>query len=258
MEPMKELPNMSPEERFSSRVENYVRFRPGYPPEVVALLENSVPLSDSSVIADIGSGTGISSEMFLKKGYQVMGVEPNDAMREAAERLLSAYPSFHSIKGKAQETTLDEHSVDLITAAQAFHWFDTPETRSEFTRILKPGGKIALIWNERQFDTTPFLKAYEQLLLTFGTDYEKIRHENIGPKNLAEFFSGAYESHAFPSFQRFDFESLTGRLLSSSYTPPPGSPLHEPMLEELRRIFDLYHESGNVTFEYITRVFLGR
>lgn len=255
---MSESTSISSEERFSSRVENYVRYRPSYPSGVVTLLEKEAVLTPGKVIADIGSGTGISSEVFLKAGHPVIGVEPNEAMRVAAEKLLSGYPGFRSVDGKAQATTLADASVDLIIAAQAFHWFATPETRSEFTRILKPDCQIALIWNERRFDSTPFLRDYEALLLHFGTDYAKIRHENITPEVLGQFFTEGYEVHTFPSNQEFDFEGLRGRLLSSSYTPPPGHLLHEPMLAELRRIFDLYQQSGIVVFEYDTRVYLGK
>lgn len=244
--------------RFSDRVENYVRYRPGYPQEIIAMLQREAGLTLQSVIADVGSGTGISAELFLRFGCEVHAVEPNREMREAAERLLDGFANFHSVNGGAQATTLPDQSVDLIVAAQAFHWFNTTETRAEFTRILKPGGQLALIWNERKLDSTPFLKAYEQLLLTFATDYIKVRHENIDADELRRFFSGAFVTHTFPNEQRFDFEALKGRLLSSSYAPASGQPGHDAMIAELRRIFDAHHESGIVRFEYDTRVHVGR
>jgi len=250
-------PSSAPEQRFSDRVENYVRYRPSYPQEIIALLQREAALTPQSIIADVGSGTGISAEFFLRSGYSVHAVEPNREMRSAAERLLARYPRFHSVDGSAQATTLPDHSMDLIVAAQAFHWFNTPETRAEFTRILKPGGKIALIWNERKLDATPFLVAFEQLLLTFGTDYTKIRHENIDTAALGAFFKGAYATHTFAYEQHFDFEGLQGRLLSSSYAPAAGQPRHEEMIAELRRIFDAHQVSGQVCFEYDTRVHLG-
>ena len=247
----------SPEQRFSNRVENYIRYRPSYPQELINLLEREAKLSPVSTIADIGSGTGIFSELLLKAGYQVDGVEPNQAMREAAERLLAGYPRFHSVDGSAQATNLPDQSMDLIVAAQAFHWFDTPESRTEFRRILKPGGKIALIWNERHLDTTPFLRGYETMLREFGTDYSEIRHENIGPESLKLIFPGGYETHAFSNSQQFDYEGLEGRLLSSSYTPVPGRPGYEPMLSELRRLFDAHQQGGQVSIDYDARVHLG-
>lgn len=246
------------EERFSNRVENYVRFRPGYPEEIVGIIARETGLAAGGAIADVGSGTGISSELFLKHGYRVTGVEPNDPMRQAAEKLLVGYPHFQSVKGTAQATTLPDASVDLVTAAQAFHWFEGPETRAEFTRILKPGGFIALIWNERRIDSTPFLRDYEALLNKFGTDYADIRHENIGPESLARFFPDGYTVHDSFYQQVFEKEALIGRLLSSSYTPSPGHPDHEPMLAEVRRLHDLHQVDGVVEFDYDTKVYLGR
>jgi SAM-dependent methyltransferase len=248
----------SPEQRFSTRVENYIRFRPSYPQAVIDALKVEAGLKPKTIIADVGSGTGISAELFLKKGWRVFGIEPNRAMREAAERLLVDYPNFHSVNGSAQDTTLSDQGVHLIVAAQAFHWFNSDETRAEFTRILKPGGFIALIWNERKLDATPFLSDYEALLLRFATDYNEIRHENIDAAALAEFFIGPYATHTFANEQRFDFEGLKGRLLSSSYAPAEGHERHEPMIAELRRLFDLHQVEGEVCFEYDTKLYLGR
>lgn len=248
----------APEERFSDRVENYVRYRPGYPQEIISLLRRETGLTPASVIADVGSGTGISTKLLLGAGGNVYGVEPNREMRQAAERVLEEYPGFHSVDGTAQATTLAEHSVDFVVAAQAFHWFNTPEARAEFSRILKPGGHVVLMWNERKTGATPFLRGYEELLLRFATDYAKVRHENIDAAALGRFFIGPYAAHSFANEQRFDFEGLKGRLLSSSYAPAEGHPLHEPMIAELRRIFDLHHNAGQVCFEYTTQVYIGR
>lgn len=251
------IPSPAPEQRFSDRVENYVRYRPSYPQEIIPLLQREAALTPQSVIADVGSGTGISAGLFLHAGNVVHAVEPNREMREAAERILSHFPNFHSVDGTAQATTLPDHSVDFIIAAQAFHWFNTPETRAEFTRILKPGGHIVLIWNERKLDATPFLQAFEQLLLTFGSDYTKVRHENVNTAALGSFFAGAYDTFTFANEQHFDFEGLQGRLLSSSYAPAAGQPRHDEMIAELRRIFDAYQVSGQVCFAYDTRVHVG-
>ena len=247
----------SSKERFSDRVENYVRYRPGYPAGVVDLLRNDAGLSPESVVADIGSGTGISAEMLLEAGASVIGVEPNAPMRQAAERLLAGYPKFRSMDASAQATTLEDHSIDLIIAAQAFHWFAQKETRDEFTRILKPGAKIALIWNVRQVDATPFLREYEALLLHYGTDYNTVRHETIDSRVLGGFFTGPYALHKFANEQVFDYEGLEGRLLSSSYAPAPGHPMHEPMIAELKRIFALYQDRSVVSISYVTEVYLG-
>jgi SAM-dependent methyltransferase len=248
----------SPETRFSDRVANYVRYRPGYPEEILTLLQRDAGLSANSSVADVGSGTGISAAMLLRAGCRVIGVEPNREMREAAEKMLAAESRFRSVDATAQKTTLPDQSVDLIVAAQAFHWFDTPETRAEFSRILKPGGHVALIWNERKLEATPFLRDYEALLLRFGVDYERVRHENIDPSKLAHFFRGSFTTHIFANAQHFDYAGLEGRLLSSSYAPAAGHPDHKPMLVELRRVFDQHQQNGQIIFDYDTRVHLGR
>src|SRR5258708_34875832 len=149
---------MNTVERFSNRVQNYVKSRPGYPPEVLDLFKNELGLTAGSVIADIGSGTGISSRMFLENDNIVYGVEPNDAMRAAADRYLAGFHGFRSIKGTAENTGLPDDSVDFVIAAHAFHWFNQREAHREFARILKSSGYLALIWNERQLGTTPFLR----------------------------------------------------------------------------------------------------
>jgi SAM-dependent methyltransferase len=252
------FPNsLLPELRFSDRVENYVRFRPGYPAGIIPLLRDEIGLSPTSVIADIGSGTGISTEMFLRAGQRVIAVEPNREMRAAAERLLAAYDGLTSVAGSAAATTLPDHEVDVITAAQAFHWFEMAETRREFDRILKPSGHVVLIWNERELDTTPFLRDYEQLLIEFGTDYQQVRHETIDD-SLAGFFHEPHTTHFFTNLQRMDFEGIQGRLMSSSYSPSASHPAHPPMLAELRRIFDLHQVDGQVELLYQTKVHIGR
>jgi SAM-dependent methyltransferase len=244
-----------PTTRFSNRVENYIRYRPSYPPELLQLLTAECGLTPASIVADIGSGTGILSRILLDHGSTVFGVEPNSEMRAGADRLLASNKKFHSIAATAEATGLPSHSIDLITAAQAAHWFDADRARTEFIRILKPGGFVALIWNQRRIDSTPFLAAYEQLLLTFGTDYEKVRHENT-TSNIDKFFVASPPKYRqFPNIQFFDHASLEGRLLSSSYAPDASHPRHTAMLNDLRRIFNQHQSAGQVTFEYDTRIY---
>jgi len=243
--------------RFSNRSDNYAKFRPGYPAEVIDILRHDCGLSETSIIADVGSGTGILSELFLQNGNSVVAIEPNAAMREVAERLLRRYEKFTSINAAAEGTTLEPRSVDFVTAAQAFHWFDRVRAKREFARILKPAGWVVLIWNERRLDSTAFLRAYEDLLLRFGTDYEKVRHENVAGE-IAEFFSPqSFELRTLENAQYFDFESLKGRLLSSSYSPDQDHPNFAPMLEELERAFHANQKDGIVSFEYETKVYYG-
>ena len=244
-------------QRFSSRVENYIRYRPGYPPEILATLKANCDLSPESVIADIGFGTGLLTRMFLENGNRVHGVEPNPDMRQAGERLLAAFPKFRSVPGTAEDTTLPEHSVDFACAAQAAHWFDRKRARREFVRILKPGGWAVLVWNERCIDS-PFLRDYEQLLLTYATDYEEVRHENTTATIDSFFAPSPFQAQNFENTQEFDYDSLQGRLLSSSYAPQGDDPRHLPMIDELRRIFDLHNQQDRVRFEYKTRLYYGR
>ena len=243
-------------ERFSNRVENYVKHRPGYPREVLDLLQSDCGLSPASVVADIGAGTGIFSEMLLASGAAVYGVEPNTEMRVAAERLLAERPKFTSVAGTAEATTLADASVDLVTAAQAVHWFDLTRTRAEFARILRPGGWVALLWNDRQTDTTPFLRDYEDLLQHFATDYAEVRHKELDPAKVRAFVgSGTVKHTVFKNRQVFDYDGLLGRLLSSSYAPNEGHPGHQPMRRRLEEIFRQHQIGGTVAFEYDTQVY---
>jgi len=248
----------SPTERFTSRVETYIKYRPTYPAAVIDLLRSECGLTADAIVADVGSGTGILSELVLKNGNEVVGVEPNQAMRLAAEHLLSSYQRFRSVEGSAEASTLPAASVDLITAGQAFHWFDATAARREFARILKPNGSVALIWNDRQLDSTEFLRGYEALLRQYGTDYAKL--QEINPRDvITEFFAPAgFTLQQFPNRQEFDYDGFKGRVLSASYTPEPGNPNFEPMLSSLRKLFDSYQVEGKVAFEYDTKVFYGR
>lgn len=248
-----------PTKRFSSRVENYVRFRPGYPPEIIGLLCDDCGLTQDSVVADVGSGTGKLTELFLASGNRVFGVEPNREMREAGERLLQHFPRFTSVDGTAEAATLPDRSADFIAAGQAFHWFDTGKCRAEFLRVLKPGGWVVVVWNDRLVDATPFLATYEELLRKFSTDYEQVNHrrfnDGVAVKN---FFGGKPRLKNFSNAQHFDFEGLKGRLLSSSYAPEAGQPKHDEMLAALKRIFAAHQKNGQVVFEYETHVFHGQ
>jgi SAM-dependent methyltransferase len=248
--------------RFSDRVAHYVRYRPTYPPALLESLAGMTGFTAAHTVADIGSGTGISTLLFLRNGNTVYAVEPNDAMRDAAEAQMAGYPNFHSVAATAEATTLPDHSVDYVVAGQAFHWFDHENAKAEFRRILRPEGWVALFWNDRKTGTTPFLRAYEELLLEYGTDYAAINHRNItdpAANQFRAFFrDGVYHTATHPNVQYFDYEGLEGRLLSSSYAPNAGHPSHLPMLRALRDIFDRHQQNGQVAFEYTTELFVGR
>lgn len=252
------MPASNATSRFSDRVENYILYRPGYPSEALETLKAECNLTPFHVIADIASGTGIWTRLLLENGNPVFGIEPNSGMREAGERLLSAFSRFTSVDGTAEATTLPDHHVDFVTAAQAAHWFHRQPSRREFVRILRPGGWLVLLWNERLTHSTRFLRDYETLLLTYGTDYEEVRHERTTAA-VHEFFDPApYRERTFDVRQDFDYAGVEGRLLSSSYAPGPDHPHYAPMLRELRRIFDAHSAGGRVAFDYKTRFYFGR
>jgi SAM-dependent methyltransferase len=246
-------------QRFSDRVENYVRYRPGYPVAIVDLLREKCGLTTESVIADIGSGTGILAQLFLDNGNLVYGVEPNAPMRDAGEQLLEKYPHFCSVAGSAEATTLPNSTADFILAGQAFHWFDAKAALAEFERILKPKGWVAVIWNERKTDSSTFLRDYELFLRTYGTDYAKVSDTYPREQQMTEFFGAGRFHHAvFVNEQVFDFGGLRGRLLSSSYSPPPDHPQHQPMLAMLEKLFEAHAQGGTVRIEYQTHAYYGR
>ena len=246
-------------QRFSNRVADYVRYRPGYPEEILPLLKTWTNFRVEHTIADIGSGTGLLSKLFLDFGNRVLGVEPNSEMRAAGEEFLSRYQNFTSIAGSAEATTLPSDSVDFVAAGQAFHWFQMLAARNEFHRILKSEGRVLVIWNERLLDETAFLREYEALLLRFGTDYARVNESYPRAEQMLEFFgANEFTSHSLPNFQEFDFDGLSGRLRSSSYAPPPGHPQFEPMMKELRQLYDAHQRRGVVRMEYRTRVYAGK
>lgn len=246
-------------ERFSTRVADYVRYRPGYPRAILDPLRVECGLTLSSIVADVGAGTGLLAQLFLENGNVVYGIEPNAEMRAAGEEFLRAQRNFRSVAASAEATTLPGASVEIIVAGQAFHWFDPVATRAEFARILRPRGCVAVVWNERRVESSRLLRAYEDLLRKYSTDYAHVSARYPQDERIAEFFApGEFRQRTFPNEQLFDFEGLRGRLLSSSYSPPKDHPNHEPMLAELRRTFDAHNENGRVRIEYTTHLYYGR
>ncbi|MBZ0202527.1 MAG: class I SAM-dependent methyltransferase [Ignavibacteria bacterium] len=242
--------------RFSDRVDNYIKYRPHYPIEVIDYLKSENILRDDSIIADIGSGTGISTELFLRNGNTVYGVEPNKEMREAAERLLAGYGNFASITGTAEDSTLSSNSIDVITAGQAFHWFDAEKTKIEFRRILKTDGNIVLMWNVKKMGTNEFMNEYEKLLLKYCPEFPEVRHEKMSDDEVISMFF-KYRLKIFPNYQMLDLEGFKGRLLSSSYAPTETDPNFEPMLAGMKGIFVKFNENGKIKFEYDTKIYTG-
>jgi SAM-dependent methyltransferase len=225
---------------------------------------NELGLRPQDKIADIGSGTGFLSEPFLQNGNEVFGVEPNDAMRQAAEKWLTDFPKFHSITARAEATTLGDKSIDFIVAGQAFHWFDRPRTRVEFARILRPTGWVMLVWNEREKDggTNGFASEYDGVIREFATDWDKIRHEhltNTDPTELKAFFAPSQmHTREFDNPQTLDGEGILARALSSSYLPLPGQVGCDEMLARLREIVARCGKEGKVVQPYTAKVYYGR
>lgn len=245
-------------ERFSRRAAPYDRARPAYPAEVLDVLERHAGLAPGVAAADLGSGTGIFSQLLLERGARVYAVEPNAAMREMAVRRLAAYPGFTSVEATAEQTGLPAGSVGLVTAAQAFHWFDGDAVRGESRRILSPGGRVALLWNDRSIDSDPFARGYEALLRSLPTDYATIYARLVDRAPVDRFFAPQRpQVFEFPSGQDLDFEALRDRLFSTSYAPLPENPCYDRVLAELRGLFDSHQRKGLVRIDYVTRLYLG-
>lgn len=238
-------------ERFSNRVDNYSKYRPSYPNEIIDFLKETIGLTKNSVIADIGSGTGISSKIFLDNGNTVYGVEPNDKMREEGNRFLESYNNFYSIKGSSESTELKQESIDIVVAAQAFHWFDPKPTREEFLRILKPNGVVLLLWN-RRIENSDFMKDYLKLLREYREKL-KVSSDN---KVIPEFFKGKQiETKIFYNPYKCNINRLRGELASYSYMPNEDDPRFNSMIKDLESIFYKYEYNGSVVLEYETEVY---
>ena len=250
--------NSAPTERFSSRVENYVRFRPSYPKEVIDVLRTDCGLIPDFVVADIASGTGFFTRLLLANGNDVFGVEPNKDMRQAGERYLAEFPNFTSIDGTAESTTLPDRSVHLITCAQAAHWLKREEALREFQRILKPNHFVVILFNDRKVKGNPFSDDYEQLVVKYGTDYSEVQRLGRIFEGVDFFVPYRCEKRTLPNYQDFDYESLEGRLLSSSYAPQRGEPSFGPMIADLREIFAKHQRNGRVRMEYDTNIYFAR
>ncbi len=247
-----------PTARFTDRVANYVKYRPRYPKAAIAFLERKAGLRPSWTIADVGSGTGISSGLFLDAGCRVLGVEPNAAMREAAESAFAGRPSFRSIEGRAEATGLEAGSVELYVSGQAFHWFDRPAARAEALRILASPKRALLMWNDWKAEDSPFFRDYDRLLRTRMPGRSESDHRNLGSADFDAFFGrGRWEREVLPNPVRMDLEGLRGRLLSASYSPKPGDSGYGETMAELEELFARHESGGEIEFAYSTVLYLG-
>jgi len=242
--------------RFSNRVTDYSRYRPSYPDDSIEWIFQQIPLDSSSQIADIGAGTGIFTELIASKGVPVVAVEPNDAMRLESDRRLGELANYRSVAASAEQTTLPDDSVDLITAAQAFHWFDLSKTKAEFDRILHRNGKIVLIWNRRDKKGSEFLSKYEEVLSKNISEYNTVNHANASDAVIEGFLGSKMSKAEFPSHQMFNLNGLKGRLLSSSYCPVEGQPGHIGLMDDITGLYEKYSSQDGVRFDYCTQVYM--
>ncbi len=244
-------------DRFTSRVADYVRYRPDYPVAATDQLSSELSLAPGVTVADIGAGTGLLTLPLVHTGADVLAVDPNEDMLTAARDYLGGHDNVRIVVGSAEVTGLPDQSVDAITAGQAFHWFDHARAREEFLRVLRPGGKVALVWNAKAFGTSAFLASYERLLEERVPEFSQVRHEKSGDAEIIEFFGHEPEQHRFPHQQRFDWDGVLGRVMSSSYAPKAGHPDHDALVTALRSLFDEHAEDGIIVWPYTTMLYVG-
>lgn len=249
---------MDNKQRFTSRVNDYIKFRPSYPEAIIPTLQLEIGLIPDDIVADIGSGTGISAQLFLDHDNLVYGVEPNEAMRKSAENELKQYENFRSINGSAETTTLPDNSVDLIVCAQAFHWFDRAKTKTEFQRIANAGAHLCLIWNDRK-ESEKFQQDYERIIQQYSIDYNQVTHRNISQEIIQDFFAPhKFKKFTFHYEQRFDFEGLIGRITSSSYMPNESDENFPQLRKSIVDLFNAHKQNEMVTFAYNTFLYIGQ
>lgn len=251
------LPNRAAD-RFSDRAADYDKYRPDYPAELLDALERHGALSAGSVVADVGSGTGIFTRQLAPRCSYLYAIEPNRPMRKASLEHLRDLDHVVVLEGRAENTGLRPQSVDLVVAAQAFHWFDAFWTYEEWGRILRPDGRVALIWNERVTEGDDFHEEYERMLREFGTDYQSVDHRRYNLSAIKQFLEPDSLVHeSFDHSQLLDYDGLRGRLMSTTYVPKENEANYDAMQERLSELFDRYNENGLVTMRYTTQLYLG-
>ena len=247
--------------RFSNKDENYVKYRPHYPKELIEFMQQKGLIKKGYKIGDIGAGTGKFTELLLQYGYSVIAVEPNGPMLEACKKIYGHYNDLTCLNGSSEHTKLSDISVDLITTAQAFHWFKMDETKKEWMRILKPDRYVALIWNSRikGKNASSFQKEYENLVTKFGKGYTRMQKNfQVQEKINILFEKNGYKEFHTPYSQTFDFEELKGRLLSSSYTPQPEDEIYPEMIAALKDLFDKHQIEDQIQIDYDTELSYGK
>lgn len=244
-------------EKFTGRATAYSAGRPGYPREILDILSQETSFDRVKIVADIGSGTGILSKLFLENGNRVYGVEPNEEMRSIAEKTLADYSLFVSVDGTAESTTLGDASIDLVTVGQALHWFDSRLALTEFARILNLAGYLCVLYNDRNKESE-LMKEYDQVIQKYARDRAKV--PDINDEYLAKFYSqGKYAKFLLPNFQILDLEGLVSRMTSASYMPQSGENVtYRALRGDVEELFASHESCGRVKLVYNTSVFLGQ
>jgi SAM-dependent methyltransferase len=244
--------------KFSGKAEGYAKFRPSYAAEFIDYLADSCSLTNASTVADVGSGTGILTKQLLDRGFRVLAVEPNADMRNTAESQLDSYTKFISVSGTAEATTLEAGSVDLIVAAQAFHWFDQSRFQAECRRALKPQGRVCLVWNSRD-ENSPIVREIEDINGRYCPAYVGIAGGIENEKGVFErfFAGGMYEFRAFRNDAVYDLQGFIGRNLSGSYAPQEDDGNYKPYVEALADLFAKYCNGATITVPSWTRSYVG-
>lgn len=249
--------SLTSSDRFTSRVADYVSYRPDYPVAATDMLLSELSLAAGATVADIGAGTGLLTLPLVRTGANVIAIDPNEDMLTAARDYLGDHRNVQILVGSAEATGLPDQSVDAITAGQAFHWFDHVRSRDEFRRILKPDGKVVLIWNAKAFGASAFLAGYERILEACVPEFSQVRHEKSGDAEIIAFFGHEPDQHSFPHEQRFDWHGVLGRVMSSSYAPRPGHPDHDTLVRELRSLFEEHAQDSMIVWPYTTMLYIG-
>jgi SAM-dependent methyltransferase len=250
---------MDPTSRFTEHADAYARFRPGYPGAALEWIASRARLPSGARVADVGAGTGIFSQALVQRGFEVFAIEPNERMRDAAARALEA-TSARVVAGSGEASGLPSHSVALVSVAQALHWLDVERARSEFRRILVPGGWVAIVYNSRDLESKGFSSAYEEAFARFAPSREAVGHLGTARDfRIAELFAdGSFTTHSFRHVQSLDWDGVRGWLASISYAPPAGSPDRADLETALREAFTRHARDGVVAIDYVTTVSVGQ
>ncbi len=249
---------MEPKDQlFSGKSDNYSKYRPSYPPEILKILKEKYGLTNSMVVADVGCGTGILAALFLQNGNKVYCIDPNEEMLEIAKNELKDYQNAVFVRGYAEQTGLDDGSVNVISAGQAFHWFNMDKTKREFKRILMAPYLVVLVWNDRD-NKDDFTKEYENIISHYSKGYRGTGSTIISSDSLSQFFNWSYGYYQYVNIQELDFDGLIGRYLSASYSLPKDDSRYQEMVARMKRAFDTFQKDGKVQMKYTTKLFVGR